>query len=404
MNLALSCPGCSKPVVDARMRYCAYCGVELAFAAIDAERRVKLEETSVLPGGLSPQSLPSGFPITPEILVPRLGDHLLEMNLLQKPELERALAYQQEQSASGRPMLLGQALRELELVNPEKLDQAITVQILQLQDALRQSNRQLELRVQERTHELQQAVNQLTELSQLKANFIANISHELRTPLTHLKGYLEILVEQSLGPLTSQQQEAIQVLRRAEGRLERLIEDLIQFSLASRGELSLDRENLDLYNLIQSASDRLKFKARENGVALCLDLPAGLPNVYGDGEKIAWVITQLLDNAIKFTPKQGQVTLEARQTNGKVDVSVVDTGIGIPSERLSELFQPFHQLDGSSTRRYAGTGLGLALCSQIIEAHGSKIQVQSLEGKGSRFQFSLPAVAQDVKPGRVRNV
>src|SRR5512144_978100 len=103
MNLALSCPGCSKPVVDAHMRYCAYCGVELAFAAIDAERRVKLEETSVLPNGLAPQGLPNGFPITPEILVPRLGDHLLEMNLLQSQELERALAYQQEQSTSGRP-------------------------------------------------------------------------------------------------------------------------------------------------------------------------------------------------------------------------------------------------------------------------------------------------------------
>jgi hypothetical protein len=145
------------------MRYCGYCGVDLAFAAVDAERRVKLDEASVLPGGLSPRDLPGGIPITPEILVPRLGDHLLEMNLLQRVELEQALVYQQEQSSSGRPMLLGQALRELGLVDSEKLDQAITVQILHLQNALRQSNWQLEQRVQERTQELQQAVNRLTQ-------------------------------------------------------------------------------------------------------------------------------------------------------------------------------------------------------------------------------------------------
>jgi signal transduction histidine kinase len=291
-------------------------------------------------------------------------------------------------------MLLGQALLELGLVDPGTLDQVITFQILQLQNALQQTNQQLELRVQERTRELQQAVDKLTDLSQLKSNFIANISHELRTPLTHIKGYLEILAEQGLGPLSSQQQEAIAVLRRAEGRLERLIEDLIQFSLAARGELSLELDEVDLRDLFQKALEGSLGKARENGVTVRISLPDQLARARCDKEKIRWIVAQLLDNAIKFTPRGGRVTLEAREKDGWLWVAIVDSGIGIPAHRLDEIFEPFHQLDGSSTRRYAGTGLGLALSSRILEAHGSRLTVQSVEGKGSRFAFFLPFVAQ----------
>jgi signal transduction histidine kinase len=376
------------------MRYCGYCGVRLAYAAVQAEWKVKLQEIRLLTEQLSPRPLPNGIPITPEILVPRLGDTLLEKEVLQREELERALAYQQEQAAGGRDMLLGQALLELGLVDPGTLDQVITFQILQLQNALQQTNQQLELRVQERTRELQQAVDKLTDLSQLKSNFIANISHELRTPLTHIKGYLEILAEQGLGPLSSQQQEAIAVLRRAEGRLERLIEDLIQFSLAARGELSLELDEVDLRDLFQKALEGSLGKARENGVTVRISLPDQLARARCDKEKIRWIVAQLLDNAIKFTPRGGRVTLEAREKDGWLWVAIVDSGIGIPAHRLDEIFEPFHQLDGSSTRRYAGTGLGLALSSRILEAHGSRLTVQSVEGKGSRFAFFLPFVAQ----------
>lgn len=376
------------------MRFCGYCGANLGLSAVQAERRVKLLLE------LAPEDLPGGIPITPEILLPRLGDYLLEKEVLTRQELQQALEYQQKQTSAGRPMLLGQALRELGLVDPESLDQVITVQILQLQKALRQSNRQLEQRVQERTQELQQAVNQLTELGQLKANFIANISHELRTPLTHIKGYLDLLAERGLGPLTAQQQEGIEVLRRAEARLERLIEDLIQFSLAARGELNLNITQVDLETLAHSARSEVLHKAREKEVAVDLKLPERLPGVHCDGEKILWVLIHLLDNGVKFTPRGGRVVLAASRKDSQVHVSVVDTGIGIPPSRYEEIFQPFHQLDSSSTRRYAGTGLGLALSSRILEAHGSKIGVQSVEGRGTRFHFSLPVVTQ--KAGTVK--
>jgi signal transduction histidine kinase len=117
---------------------------------------------------------------------------------------------------------------------------------------------------------------------------------------------------------------------------------------------------------------------------------SGLPPVKADAEKISWAMLQLLDNAIKFTPAGGQVTLSAcLEAATLVMVSVTDTGIGIPPERLKEIFEPFHQLDGSSTRRFGGTGMGLALVRDILEAHGSVIEVESEDGKGSTFRFPL---------------
>ena len=157
--------------------------------------------------------------------------------------------------------LFGKLLLELGLVDRETLDQVITEQILKLQEALQQSNRQLEQRVQERTIELQRALSKLSQLNELKSNFISNISHELRTPLTHMKGYLSIFVDGGLGPLTSQQEEALDVVMRAEARLKNLIEDLIQFSLAARSELSLNLTATNITGLIQTTLSRVKRQA-----------------------------------------------------------------------------------------------------------------------------------------------
>lgn len=374
----ISCPHCNQPV-DPQARYCGHCGVDLAMAAVLAERKVKL-----------PKKLTGGLPMIPEILVPRLGDYLVENGEITSSQLAQALQYQKERETAESSIMIGQALRELGFIDAETLDQAVTVQILQLHTALRQSNRQLEQRVQERTSELQRALNKLTDLNQLKANFIANISHELRTPLTHIKGYLDILADGGLGELNSEQSNALAVIKRAETRLEKLIEDLIQFSLASRGELNLNISSVDLGEVIRIGANQAKYKARAGDVSLVVMVAEALSPVQCDEEKIIWVIAQLLDNAIKFTPEGGRVEIEAFPEDGFVTVAVTDTGIGIPAERLSEIFEPFHQLDGSSTRRYSGTGLGLALSSRIMEAHGTRIKVQSRESKGSRFEFSLP--------------
>jgi len=334
-----------------------------------------------------PQPTPK---LSPEMLIPRMGEYIVQKGLISDFDLQRALAHQQEQTAQGNHCLLGQALMDLNLIDRDTLDQVVTEQIIQLRSALQASNRNLEQRVKERTADLNEALNRLSELSQMKANFVSNISHELRTPLTHVKGYVELLISESLGPITEEQRHALSVSQRATGRLESMIEDLIMFSLSSRGELSMKLEQVDIRRLIMLATKTAKNKAAERGVQLTTEAVEGIPAVQADPEKISWAVNQLLDNAIKFTPSGGSVIVKLSEEGGNlVHVAVTDTGIGIPAGRMKEIFEPFHQLDGSSTRHYGGTGLGLSLVRQIVEAHGSLLDVQSVEGKGSIFRFPL---------------
>ena len=331
-------------------------------------------------------------PLTPEVLVPRLGEYLVQTGQITQADLQKALAYQKEKQKSGLRFLLGEALMDLNLLTRRQIDHAVTEQIIQLRNALEDANRFLENRVQERTAELQEALRKLSELNQMKANFVANISHELRTPLTHVKGYLELLSTGSLGPLSDNQRNALIVSQRATGRLESLIDSLILFSLAARGEMTLRLTPVNLNSVAAEIINYSRPKAKDRSVTLNINVQSDIPYVQADEEKISWVILQLVDNAIKFTPSGGHVTLSIeKESDTLVLVTVADTGIGIPANRLEEVFEPFHQLDASSTRRYGGTGLGLALVKEIISAHGSLVEVKSEEGKGSVFSFPLLA-------------
>src|SRR5574339_955520 len=208
------------------------------------------------------------YRLTPEMLVPRMGEYLIHKGLISAENLQKALDYQQESMAKGNPILLGQALIDLNLLERAELDQAVTEQIIQLRSALQAANRTLERRVEERTQELQKALERVSELSQLKSNFISNISHELRTPLTHIKGYIELLVSESLGPITEEQRHAMQVSQQSTNRLETLIEDLIMVSLASRGELSVKHENVDIRRLANLVVKSYENQAQSRGVNL----------------------------------------------------------------------------------------------------------------------------------------
>ena len=332
--------------------------------------------------------------LTPEMLVPRMGEYLVQKGLISDENLQQALDYQQEQTSRGNTILLGQALIDLKLIDRSDLDQAVTEQIIHLRSALQAANRNLERRVEERTAELQKALERVSELSQLKANFISNISHELRTPLTHIKGYVELLITESLGSITPEQHHALSVSQQSTIRLEGLIEDLIMVSLASRGELSVQQADVDIRRLANLAVKSRVDAATGRGVNLHAVVDEDIPLVQADSQKIAWVFGQLIDNGIKFTPSGGSVVVSIkREGENLVIVSVTDTGIGIPANKLDDIFEPFHQLDGSATRRYGGTGLGLSLVRQIVEAHGSLLEVQSTEGRGSTFKFPLLSVA-----------
>jgi signal transduction histidine kinase len=338
---------------------------------------------------LDPERPPA--PLTPEILVPRLGESLVNRNLLTDNQLQQALGYQREQAQSGKPILIGQAIIDLGFLDRTTLDRAVTEQIILLRQALEEANRNLERRVQERTAELQEALHKLADLNQLKANFVSNVSHELRTPLTHVKGYIELLATESLGSINEDQRKALDISQHATNRLQSLIDDLILFSVAERGELSLKLGPINISKVANEIALHSHQKAQEANITLLVEVEPDLPDIQADDQKISWVLLQLLDNAIKFTPANGKVILAIKrlEQSGMVDIIVSDTGIGIPSERFKEIFEPFHQLDGSATRRYGGTGLGLALVREIVEAHGSVINVKSKVGQGSSFSFPL---------------
>lgn len=374
----MACPHC-QAILPQDARTCPSCGVDLALLALLAER-------AYLEG--VPQAAP--LPTTPAAVVPRIGEYLLEQGLLRQDELQAALRCQAELAAGGQRRFLGQTLVEMGLIDRETLDRAVTRQIIELHAALQEANRTLEQRVAERTIELRRALERMSELNQLKANLVSNVSHELRTPLAHIKGYVELVADGKLGPLSAEQEKALGVVRRASDRLERLIEDLIAYSSASREGLRLERQAVDLPGLARRALERTQEKAAKAGVILEMDLPSDLPPVQADPERMVWVLYQLLDNGIKFTPSGGRVRVSGWRSDDRVTLAVQDTGIGIPGSRLEEIFEPFHQLDGSTTRRYGGTGLGLALVKLILDAHGVSIEVESEEGVGTTVRFSLP--------------
>jgi len=378
----VNCPHCGQRLpFDSRV--CPNCGLDMALVTLLAERAYA--------GGVPSAGLIAPLPAA---AIPKLGAFLLEQHLITEDQLGLALARQHEAEARGTRRLLGQTLVELGYVTRETIDQAVNNQILELHAALTTSNRQLEQRVEERTAELRRALERLSELNQLKANLISNVSHELRTPLAHIKGYTELMSDGQLGPLNDEQANALGVVRRATERLGRLIEDLIEFSSASRTGLALNLTPVVLAEVLAEAIDGSRDKAGKAGVLLGMEAAEALPRPLADRERLGWVIHQLLDNAIKFTPDGGRVTVRAAPEAKAVLVEVADSGIGIPRERIREIFEPFHQLDGAPTRRYGGTGLGLALVRLILDAHGAPLNVDSRVGEGTRITFTLPVEAR----------
>ncbi|MGD8759131.1 MAG: ATP-binding protein [Anaerolineales bacterium] len=378
----VSCPQCQHPLPsDAKL--CPNCGVDLALIALLAERAYA-------------QGIPEAAPIDapPEILVPRIGELLIEQGLITQSQLDSALAQQRKHTKTGQRRLLGKTLIKMGLIDRETLDGVINRQIFALHAALQEANRTLERRVQERTTELRNALERLAELNQLKANLISNVSHELRTPLAHIRGYVELMADSQLGPLSAEQQNAMKVVVRSINRLEQLIGDLIEFSTASREGLQIELQLVSIPELVTGILERSAEKAKKASVNLVREVSADLPRLRADPDRLGWALFQLVDNGIKFTPPGGTVTVRAVSENAIVTLAVQDTGIGIPSDRMAEVFEPLHQLDGSATRRYGGTGLGLALVRMVLSAHGVEIHAESESGKGSTFWFSMPSAEE----------
>lgn len=328
-------------------------------------------------------------PLTLESLVPQTGEYLVERGLITREDLDRALELQANLRRNGDNKPTGQILVDMGLISYQTRDAVMYDLFLQMQSVLQDANRQLEIRVKERTAELEKALEQLSSLNELKSNLVANISHELRTPLTHLNGYLDLLLNGDFGKISPDQLTALSIIQRSAERLGQLIEDLILFSISERDQIYLHIQPSDLGELCSGVFKRNISKARDRQIQFSQEMEANGVKVDADLEKISWVLMQLVDNAIKFSQPGGNVVLRAFREENFIHIQVRDSGIGIPPDQVEQIFEPFFQLDGSSTRKAGGTGLGLSLARRIVEAHGSVIHVYSEVNKGSSFEFVL---------------
>ncbi|MFC1966678.1 ATP-binding protein [Chloroflexota bacterium] len=226
----------------------------------------------------------------------------------------------------------------------------------------------------------------LERAEQLRKNMVADVAHELRTPLSNLKGYLEAVRDEVIKPDV----DTIRSLDEEATMLSRLVNDLQELSLAEAGELKMNYRTEDIVKLIKQAVAAKQTQAMTKRVSLSAGLPAKLPLVNLDSQRIGQVLFNLLENALAHTAKDGLVTVTAKQQGDRVEVAVIDTGEGIPAEELSHVFERFYRVDKSRTRATGGSGLGLTIAKRLVEAHGGEIEVQSELGKGSRFSFTIP--------------
>jgi PAS domain S-box-containing protein len=233
----------------------------------------------------------------------------------------------------------------------------------------------------------------LRELDRMKDEFIALVSHELRTPLTSIRGYLELLTDESEQPgLRVEQQTWLQVIGRNAERLLALVEDLLLSAQAHAGTLALARSNFDLARVVRQCALASAPAASARGIQLLCSADSALP-ISGDPTRIGQVIDNLVSNALKFTPAGGRVELRASQHDGDARIEVADTGMGIPAAEQRHLFDRFFRAERAQAEAIAGAGLGLTIAKAIVDAHNGRIGYTSTEGSGTTFTVDLPAAA-----------
>jgi len=271
---------------------------------------------------------------------------------------------------------------------------------------LEQLNRSLEDRVSEKTDDLKQTLEllmrsnsdlelankKLKELDQLKSDFVSLVSHELRTPLTSIKAFTELIMIKP-AMTAEKQKKLLSIINNETDRLMRLIHDILDLTRIEAGKISWNVTRVDLSELIRNTVVNLGSLAEKKRLSVIQQVPGSLPALYGDRDRLMQVITNILSNAIKFTPDGGSISITASYEPAprrQMIVSVTDSGIGIPQTELEAIFVKFHRLGDVLTAPLEGTGLGLAISKYVVEYHGGRIWAESEHGKGSRFVFTLP--------------
>jgi signal transduction histidine kinase len=304
----------------------------------------------------------------------------------------------QELTEGAMDIAKGHFDRRLAIYSPEDELRILAEAFNHMTARLKENVEQLE----ESNVKLGAANEELKELDRLKSDLLANVSHELRTPLTAIKGYTDYILERKLGPISEKQEKGLIVVQRNLERLSKSINALLDFSRMDVGRISLNIQPFLFAPLVEQIHTSLRSELEKKGLTFRAELESELPAVIADREKVSAVLENLIINAIKFTPEGGSIAVSAARVPGaarpSAEIRVADTGVGIPPDQIGKVFNRFHQVDGSSTRRFGGVGLGLAIVKSILEAHGATIEVESQPGHGSAFRFVLPALEKQEAP------
>jgi signal transduction histidine kinase/DNA-binding response OmpR family regulator len=237
-------------------------------------------------------------------------------------------------------------------------------------------------------------ISREAEMERMKNEFISTVSHELRTPMTSIKGYTDLLIGEKMGALSEQQRRFVHVIKTNADRLTALVNDFLDISRMETGRVKLKMESLDMIALVHTVADNFRGQMVEKELELVLDLPARLPLVRGDEDRVIQILENLTSNAWKYTPAGGKVTVRAGVTDDFVQIDVSDTGIGIAEKDQEHIFDRFYRTEQAEVRAVDGTGLGLSIVKMLIDLLGGDIWVESRENQGTTFSFTLPIAPQ----------
>jgi len=242
---------------------------------------------------------------------------------------------------------------------------------------------------------LLKAQQDIERLSKLKSDFLSIVSHELRTPLTSIKEGLSLVLDGVVGSINSEQREFLNMAKINMDRLDGVIGNMLDFVRLDSGIITMIRGKININAVIKDVSASFKDNVNKSNLRFVLDLSDELGVTWGDPDRISQVLRNLISNAIKFNKPKGKIKVSTRNScmdrRNVIKVVVEDTGIGIPKEKISKLFNAFTPLDVSMTRSYSGIGLGLAICRRIIDFHGGNIWVESKKDAGTKFTFTIPS-------------
>lgn len=236
---------------------------------------------------------------------------------------------------------------------------------------------------------LEENIQSLHRLEQVRKDFVANVSHELRTPLTAIRGYVEALQDGGKDQ-PEQLDRFLDIIRAHADRLNLIMTDLLLLSKIESGQIPLKQEPVALAGLIDRTVGLLRHLIEQKKHTVVVAIPPEMPPILGDEERLGQVFSNLLDNAVKYTPENGTITVSASAGKTFVEVGITDTGIGIPPQDLPRIFERFYRVDKARSRELGGTGLGLAIVKHLVEGHGGAVSVESSHGKGTAFSVRLP--------------